>query len=182
MHYKGRNLLINLYPGASGRISQEEINSAETLMEYQFAKALDKITKKRNSGIGYDIGNGEPTDGRTYDLVQTLNNDYQFATINLNTYPSVPDSVDVILIVKPSAPFSEDQKFKIDQFIMRGGKLICFIDNLFAEQDSLAFKPETIAFDRNLNLTDLLFRYGVRINTDLIMDLQCDMIPPCSWW
>jgi len=177
MHYKGRNLLVNLYPGASGRISQEEINSAEALMEYQFAKALDKITKKRNSGIGYDIGNGEPTDGRTYDLVQTLSNDYQFRTINLNTYPSVPDSVDVLLIVKPSASFSEDQKFKIDQFIMRGGKLICFIDNLFAEQDSLAFKPETIAFDRNLNLTDLLFRYGLRINTDLIMDLQCDMIP-----
>ena len=60
---------------------------------------------------------------------------------------------------------------------MRGGKLLCFIDNLFAEQDSLAFKPETIAFDRNLNLTDLFFRYGLRINTDLVMDLQCDMIP-----
>ena len=60
---------------------------------------------------------------------------------------------------------------------MRGGKLLCFIDNLIAEQDSLAFKPETIAYDRNLNLTDLFFRYGVRINTDSVMDLQCDMIP-----
>jgi gliding-associated putative ABC transporter substrate-binding component GldG len=60
---------------------------------------------------------------------------------------------------------------------MRGGKLLCFIDNLIAEQDSLSFKPETIAYDRNLNLTDLFFRYGLRINTNLVMDLQCDMIP-----
>jgi ABC-2 type transport system permease protein len=82
-----------------------------------------------------------------------------------------------LMIVKPTMTFTEEEKFKIDQFVMRGGKLLCFIDNLFAEQDSLAFRPETIAFDRNLNLTDLFFRYGLRINTDLIMDLQCDMIP-----
>ncbi len=60
---------------------------------------------------------------------------------------------------------------------MRGGKLLCFIDNLIAEQDSLRYTPETIAFDRDLNLTDHFFRYGIRINTDLVMDLQCDYMP-----
>jgi gliding-associated putative ABC transporter substrate-binding component GldG len=65
----------------------------------------------------------------------------------------------------------------MDQFVMQGGKLLCFIDNLYAERDSLKFKPETIAYDRNLNLTDLFFKYGLRINTDLVMDLQCDAIP-----
>jgi gliding-associated putative ABC transporter substrate-binding component GldG len=60
---------------------------------------------------------------------------------------------------------------------MNGGRLVCFIDNLIAEQDSLSIKPETFAYDRNLNLTDLFFKYGLRINTDLIMDLQCDFIP-----
>ncbi len=177
MHYKGRQSLINLYPGVSGRISQEEINSAETLMEYQFAKSLDKISKTGKTGIAYSVGNGEPTDGRSYDLAQTLGKDYQFKILNLQKEAAVPKAVDVLMIVKPVMTFSEDEKFKIDQFVMRGGKLLCFIDNLFAEQDSLAFKPETIAFDRNLNLTDLFFRYGLRINTDLIMDLQCDMIP-----
>ena len=72
MSYKGKQSLINLYPGASSRISQEEINSAEVLMEYQFAKTLDKMTQTRKSGIGYDVGNGEPTDAKTYDMVQTL--------------------------------------------------------------------------------------------------------------
>jgi len=177
MHYKEKQSLINLYPGVSGRISQEEINSAEALMEYQFAKGLDKITKTGKTGIAYSVGNGEPVDWRPYDLTQTLKKDYQFGMLNLQKEKAIPQGVDVLMIVKPKMTFTEEEKFKIDQFVMRGGKLLCFIDNLFAEQDSLAFKPETIAFDRNLNLTDLFFRYGLRINTDLIMDLQCDMIP-----
>lgn len=177
IHYKEKQWLVNLYPGASGRISQEEINSAEALMEYQFAKALDKITQSKKPGVAYSIGNGEPVDGRTYDLRESLQEDYAFGTLNLKTIPRIPDGVDVLLIVKPTEAFTEEEKLKMDQFVMNGGKLLCFIDNLIAEQDSLALKPETIAFDRNLNLTDFFFRYGLRINTDLVMDLQCDLIP-----
>jgi ABC-2 type transport system permease protein len=177
MTYKGNQTLVNLYPGASGRISQDEINSAEALMEYQFAKALDKLTQTKKPGIAYSSGNGEPTDARVMDLVQTIEKDYHFGMLNLQKEATVPNGVDVLMIVKPKIAFSEEEKFKIDQFVMRGGKLLCFIDNLYAEQDSLAYKPETIAYDRNLNLTDIFFRYGVRINTDLVMDLQCDLIP-----
>jgi ABC-2 type transport system permease protein len=176
LRYKGKQSLVNLYPGASGRISQEEINSAEALMEYQFVKTLDKLTKENKPSIGYSIGNGEPVDGRSYDLVKLLSQDYQFGIVNLKQQPVIPN-IDVLLIVKPTDQFTEEEKLKIDQYIMRGGKLLCFIDNLIAEQDSLSFKPETVAYDRNLNLTDLFFRYGLRINTDLVMDLQCDMIP-----
>jgi ABC-2 type transport system permease protein len=175
--YKGKQALVNLYPGASSQISQNEINSAEALMEYQFVKTLDKLTSDIRPAIAYSNGNGEPVDGRTFDMRQTLSQDHEFGTLNLHTIPRIPDQVSVLLIVKPTQPFTEDQKLKIDQFVMRGGKLICFIDNLIAEQDSLAFKPETIAYDRNLNLTDLFFKYGLRINTDLVMDLQCDVIP-----
>ncbi|MBL7739690.1 MAG: Gldg family protein, partial [Chitinophagaceae bacterium] len=125
----------------------------------------------------YSTGNGEPVDGSTYDLAQTIRQDYDFGMVNLQALPAVPDKADVLVIVKPSLQFSESEKLKIDQFIMRGGKLLCFIDNLFAEPDSLAFKPETVAYDRNLNLTDMFFRYGARINTDLVMDLQCESIP-----
>lgn len=174
--YKGRQSLVNLYPGASSRISQEEINSAEALMEYQFAKTLDKITEEKPAGIVYATGNGEPTDYRTYDLEQALVRDYRFGPFDISKNP-VPADADLLLIVKPAQQFTEEEKLKIDQFVMRGGKLLCFIDNLIAERDSLAMKPETIAYDRNLNLTDLFFRYGLRINTDLVMDLECDVIP-----
>ena len=109
--------------------------------------------------------------------MQTLKQDYQFGMLNLQAQPKIPENVDLLLIVKPTQQFTEEEKLKIDQFIMRGGKLMCFIDNLIAEQDSLSFKPETIAYDRNLNLTDLFFKYGLRINPSLVMDLQCDLIP-----
>lgn len=177
MHYKDRQSLVNLYPGASGRISQEEINSAEALMEYQFAKSLDKLTQTKKPGIAYATGNGQPVDSKPYDLLQTLKQDYAFGMLDLNVQPKIPDEVDLLLIVKPTQQFAENEKIKIDQFVMRGGKLLCFIDNLIAEQDSLSFKPETIAYDRNLNLTDLFFKYGFRINPSLVMDLQCDLIP-----
>lgn len=174
--YKDRQSLVNLYPGASSRISQDEINSAEALMEYQFVKTLDRITKEKVPAIVYATGNGEPTDYRVIDLEQTLVKDYRFGPYDIAANP-IPAEADVLMIVKPLKEFTEDQKLKIDQFVMQGGKLLCFIDNLIAEQDSLAIKPETIAYDRNLNLTDLFFRYGLRINTDLVMDLQCDVIP-----
>jgi len=175
--YKHTQQLINLYPGASSRISQDEINSAEALMEYQFAKALDRLTQNQKPGIAYSTGNGEPVDASVYDLSQTLSKDYDFKMLDLKSQPRIPEAVNVLLIVKPADQFTEAEKLKIDQFVMHGGKLLCFIDNLIAEQDSLAFKPETIAYDRNLNLTDLFFRYGLRINTDLVMDLQCELIP-----
>lgn len=175
--YKDKQSLVNLYPGASREISQHEINSAEAMMEYQFAKTLDKMISEKKPGVAYSTGNGEPVDGRTFDLRFSLQNDYAFGTLDLNSAPRIPNEVDVLLVVKPSRQFTENEKLKIDQFVMRGGKLLCFIDNLIAERDSLQYKPETIAFDRDLNLTDLFFRYGLRINTDLVMDLRCDAIP-----
>jgi ABC-2 type transport system permease protein len=176
MTYKGKQSLVNLYPGASGRISQEEINSAEALMEYQFAKTLDKLVSDKKPGIGYATGNGEPEDERTFDMSQSLRQDYEFKRLNLKEQ-NIPIGVKVLMIVKPTEQFTENEQLKIDQFVMNGGKLLCFIDNLIAEQDSLAIKPETIAYDRNLGLTELFFKYGFRINPDLVMDLQCDVIP-----
>ena len=180
--YKEKQELVTLFTvpplsASNNELPEKVINSAESLFEYQFAKSLDKLMQTKKPAIAYSIGNGEPVDGRTYDLVQTLQQDYEFKTLNIKEQPRVPDNVNVLLIVKPKEQFNEDEKLKIDQFVMNGGKLLCFIDNLIAEQDSLSFKPETIAYDRNLNLTDLFFRYGLRINTDLVMDLQCDLIP-----
>ncbi|MCR6721860.1 MAG: GldG family protein [Chitinophagaceae bacterium] len=110
LKYKDRQTLVNLYPGASGRISQEEINGAEAMMEYQFANALDKITRTRRPTIGYAVANGEPTDVRTYDLVQSVSNEYDFRVFNMNQFPVIPDEMDVLLIVKPTQQFTEDQK------------------------------------------------------------------------
>lgn len=177
INYKGKQKLVNLYEGSNRVISQNEINEAEALLEYQFVNVLDKLINDKKPAVAYTVGNGQPEDGRVYDLQQTLRADYDFYTFNINTHPVIPNDINALIIVKPSLQFSEEEKLKLDQYIMRGGKLLCFIDNLYAESDSLAFRPETVAYDRNLNLTDLFFRYGTRINTDLVMDLQCELIP-----
>ena len=183
MKYKGRQSLVSLYPRASGKISQDEINSAEALMEYQFAKTLDGLINTDKPHVAYSVGNGEPTDARTYGIQEALSKDYKLGIFDLNKHNKIstdqndPAHIDVFVSVKPSLQFTEDEKLKLDQFVMRGGKLLLFIDNLIAEQDSLRFTQETIANDRGLNITDQLFKYGVRINTDLIMDLDCDFMP-----
>jgi ABC-2 type transport system permease protein len=91
-----------------------------------------------------------------------------------------PDAsmIDAMIIVKPIKAFTEEDKLKIDQYIMHGGKVIWCIDKLYAELDSLKRnQAEYTAFDRGLDLDDLLFKYGVRINGDLLQDLNCSKIP-----
>src|SRR4030095_12950674 len=177
MTYKGKQSLVNLYSGGKRMITALEMNSAEALMEYQFAKTLSSLTNSQKPFIAYSFGNGEPADARTFGLQQALQKDFRLAVLNINRQPVNPDTFKVLILVKPSLKFSEQEKLKIDQFVMHGGKLLLYIDDLIAEQDSLRFKPEIIAYDRNLNLTDLLFRYGARINPSLVMDLQCDFLP-----
>jgi len=175
--YQDKAELINLYNGQSRLITQDEINGAEAMMEYKFLKTIDAFTTQQKPLVAYSIGNGEPTNITTYDILQTLQKDYNLFTFDLNKRAIIPDTFNVLMIVKPTLQFSEDEKLKIDQYLLRGGKVICFIDNLNAEQDSLSLQPDLVAYDRNLNLTDLLFKYGIRINTDLVMDLQCDFMP-----
>ncbi len=179
MRYKEKVIPIKLYNGIPN-IGRQEINSAEALMEYQLADGIYKLTERKKPMVAYSIGNGEPPVGSyiTYDLVENvLRPNYNLFTFNLNTQPLIPDTFNLLLIVKPTMEFSDIEKLRIDQFVMRGGKLLIFVDKLNAEMDSLRIKNEVIAYDRGLGLDDLLFKYGVRINADLVMDLQSDKLP-----
>ena len=178
VHYKDRVQPVSLYPGTKMLITPEELNSAEALMEYKFANAIEQLTQNNKPMIAYSYGNGEPTGTNTYDLVENvLRKSYSLFTIDIKKEPVIPDTFKLLMIVKPTIPFTEDEKIKIDQFVMHGGKVIWFLDRLNAEMDSLQMKNQVIAYDRNLNLEDILFKYGVRINPDLLMDLQCDFLP-----
>jgi len=179
VHYKDNISPVMIYQGKTKAITYPEINSAEAMMEFNFISAIDKVTAKEKPTLIYSAGNGEPVDGRAYDLSENvLKPNYQFQPVNLNAIPRIPDVVQVLMIVKPAVPFSDQEKLKIDQFVMRGGKLILFTDKLNAELDSLQSKKgEVFAYDRGLELNDLLFKYGARINSDLVMDLQCDFLP-----
>ncbi|RYY63920.1 MAG: gliding motility-associated ABC transporter substrate-binding protein GldG, partial [Chitinophagaceae bacterium] len=178
VHYKGQALPVTLYQGKNRGISNLELNSAEAMLEFNLAKAVSKALQTQKTSIGYSIGNGEPKGVTIYDLVENnLNVDYKLSTINLNSQPFVPKEFKVLVIVKPTQTFTEQAKLKLDQYVMNGGKILLFVDRLNAEMDSLQIKNEVVAYDRDLQLNDLLFKYGARVNADLMMDMQCDDLP-----
>jgi ABC-2 type transport system permease protein len=176
--YKNKMQPVNLYSGTKTIITPPELNSAEALLEFNFADAIHRIIETHKPMVAYATGNGEPTGANTYDLVENiLRKNYSLYTMNLATEPVIPDTFKLMILVKPTLSFTDAEKLKIDQYVMHGGKLLCFIDRLEAEMDSLQIKNQVVAYDRNLRLEDLFFKYGVRINPDLLMDLQCDFLP-----
>lgn len=178
VHYKDRAMPVLLYQGKTPLINFQELNSAEALLEYKVANAIAKVSAEKKAVIGYATGNGQPMDYSIYDLVENyLNVDYQLSIINLKSQPFIPTEFKVLFVVKPTEAFSDAEKLKLDQYVMNGGKIILFTDRLNAEMDSLQIKNEVVAYDRDLRLNDLLFRYGARVNPDLVMDLQCDYLP-----
>ncbi len=178
VNYRDKMQPVNLYSGSGTFITAPELNSAEALLEFKFADAIEKISETNKPMVAYAVGNGEPIGPNVYDLVENvLKKNYNLFMIDLTKEPVVPDTFKLLMIVKPTLEFTDAEKLKIDQYVMHGGKLLCFIDRLNAEVDSLQMKNEVVAYDRNLNLQDLFFKYGVRINPDLLMDLQCDFLP-----
>ena len=177
VHYKDAILPVELYKGKTPLISFSELNSAEALLEYRFAEAIAKISESEKTQVGYLTGNGEPVDFRTYDLAENfLGNEYKLFTFDVNAPKFIPQEFKALIVVKPTVAFTDEAKLKLDQYVMNGGKLIMLIDRLNAETDSLQLKNQVTAFDRDLRLNDLLFNYGVRINADLVKDLQCDYL------
>jgi gliding-associated putative ABC transporter substrate-binding component GldG len=179
VQYKDREVAIDLLQGQDMAGGVQSLNNAEALLEYKLARSIQKITADTVPAIGYLVGNGEPLNYNVYDLIdRTLRQEYRFGFVPIDSVPVIPNVFDALVIVKPTMPFSNKQKLKIDQYIMHGGKVIWLIDRLYAEMDSLMRShSDFVAFDRNLNLDDQLFKYGVRINGDLVQDLQCDKIP-----
>ncbi|MBL0357467.1 MAG: gliding motility-associated ABC transporter substrate-binding protein GldG [Chitinophagaceae bacterium] len=187
IRYGDKSIAIDLLQGqvqksifnSDDLLDKESLNSAEALLEYKFANAIQKLTQKDVPVVAYAYGNGEPPYGfpAVYSAFETLGRNFVVDTVNVKTVPFIsPEDYAAIVIVKPGEKFTDDDKFKLDQYVMNGGRLLFFVDVLYAERDSLQ-NGELIAYSRDLNLNDLLFRYGVRINTDLVADKHCDKIP-----
>ena len=177
LHYGSKTIGINLLKNQGGANPLETMNSSESLLEYQFANAIYHLQQKQPPLVGYMLGNGEILGAEIYTALTTIQTNYLLDTITLQYVSHIPKDFNMILIAKPSIRFSDEDKLKIDQYVMNGGKVIWFVDELNVSMDSLQQHATYAALDQDLNLEDLLFRYGVRINQDLLQDLQCDQIP-----
>ncbi len=171
--YKGRMVSTNLLENKVGYDQYQILNNSMVLVEYKLANAIQKLQQTHPPVIAFSNGHGEVSQDQLGEVIKDLQTE-QFAvsTINVGVGYAIDELVDVLVFAKPTKPFSEKEKFKIDQYLMRGGKVIWLLDQMVVDMDSLQGKDFYLAKARDLNIDDMLFQYGVRINDDLVLDLQ----------
>ena len=176
--YKGNQIAVKLLQNKSGASPEEILNNSVQNLEYAFTSAIKKISAGGKSRIGFTEGHQELTDLQLNDAMKSLADGYEVGRVNLNdiTFEGL-NKLKLLVIAKPNTAFTEAEKYKIDYFVMRGGRVIWAIDQVNAELDSLRGKGDQLAFAKKLNLDDILFKYGIRINYDLVVDMSCAQIP-----
>ncbi|MCJ0742605.1 gliding motility-associated ABC transporter substrate-binding protein GldG [Pedobacter montanisoli] len=169
-------LLQNLGGEASGY--EQSINNSIQNLEYIFTSSIKKVISGYNPRIGFTEGNGEPSNAYLYDAISTLSESYVVGRVNLDEITKEGlDSLRVLVIAKPQKAFTEEQKYKLNYFVMKGGSVIWSLDQVRFDLQELADGKPHMAIAHDLNLDDMLFEYGARINYNLIADLNCAEIP-----
>ncbi len=183
IQYDNKQIAVDLVQKSAGIAKgyDEIITNSIQNLEYTFTSAIKRLMLGRSPKIGFTEGHGEPDDSRFDDAIHTLSQNFIVGRIDLKKInKQFLDSIDVIFIAKPQQPFTEAEKYKINYFVMKGGRLVWSIDQARAELDSLGNHPQMLATGNELNLNDMLFEYGARINYNLITDLNCALIPVAS--
>lgn len=178
--YGGREMPVQLLENQIGFSPQQILNNSEILLEYKFANAIKKLTQYRAPRVVFIQGHGELTPLETADIRNTLLGlQYEVKDLDLPSNYQIPEKIDLAVIAKPAVAFDEKDKYKIDQFIMHGGKVLWLVDGTTAAMDSLKTSPTgQFAQGNDFNLDDMLFKYGARINTDVVQDINlCNPIP-----
>jgi ABC-2 type transport system permease protein len=175
----GKEIPVKLLLTRIGLSDAEQLNNSIQNLEYAFSSAIKKVTSGGKPRIGFTEGHNELTDVQLNDAMKSLSDGFETDRVDLRTIPfSLLGKIKLLVIPKPDKPFTELEKFKLDQFVMRGGRVLWTIDQVSAELDSLrGHGGEQLSFSKQLNLDDQLFVYGVRINYDLIADMNCAQIP-----
>ncbi len=179
IQFNGKNIAVNLLQSRIGLSEDEVYNNSIQNLEYAFSSAIKKITSGGKPIIAFTEGDHELNDLQLNDAMKSLADGYEIGRLNLKTVPfDVLMRVKLLVIPKPDTAFTELEKFKIDQFVMRGGRVLWAIDQVNAELDSLrGHGGDQMSFPKQLELDDQLFTYGIRINYDLIADMSCAQIP-----
>ncbi|AQS92776.1 gliding motility-associated ABC transporter substrate-binding protein GldG [Polaribacter sp. BM10] len=179
-----KSTVVSLLPNAIVASQEEQLQKAIENLEYSFTNAIHTIQLKTQKKVGIITGNGELKDIYQYSFLSEVAKKYRLAKFTLDSVKSNANktlqdltNLDLAIIAKPTIKFTDKEKFVLDQFITNGGKTLWMIDNVQADQDSLANSGKMLAYPRDLGLTNLLFSYGIRINTSLIKDLYSAKIP-----
>jgi ABC-2 type transport system permease protein len=178
--YNNKDLGVELLQQQPGDVPQDQVLHNSTIgLEYQLANAIHKLQMIEQPKIGIIQGHGELKPIELADIYNTLGKFYRVDFVNLPEYKvGRLDDYAAIIIAKPDSTFTDLEKYKIDQYVMGGGKVLWFVESLNANMDSMLTRRDAFTYDYKLNLLeDFLFKYGVRINYDLVQDLNCEDIP-----
>lgn len=189
--YKGREIPLSLLADQLGAPPDAIINNSIQALEYNISNAIRKLSNTSKPKIAFSYGHGELPLIETADARHALSDYYQVESVkiagNINaltnrkenedgTY-SVVNKYKALVIAKPDSVFTEKDKFIIDQFVMNGGKILWLVDPVFATMDSLQKSDRTMGVTQDINLNDMLYTYGVRLNSNLLMDINALPIP-----
>jgi len=155
---------------------QQIINNSISLLEYKLANAIQQVQRGLAPTIAFLSGHGELDDEESGYLQFDLKSFYNVGRFHLDSALYVPQDISALVIAKPQTAFSTKDKFKLDQYVMNGGKILWMLDYLNVEMDSLRTNNNFVPTQKDLNLDDLLFKYGVRIQPNLIKDLSSSTI------
>ncbi len=188
MSYAERQIPVQLLSGQLNVTPEQQINAAIQNLEYTWANAIRSLAKTKRKSVGFLFGNGQLPVENVADIMTTLSQHYEVGRMDIKEYPvdTVTGALslqrqltrinrfDAIVIAKPTEPFNDLDKFLIDQYIMQGGNVLWCIDAVHADMDSLSESSEMLAFPilDDLRISDMLFKYGVRINSNLVQDLK----------
>lgn len=172
-----RKISVNLLENAPDLDQESNLSNSISLLEYKLATAIQKVHYPEKKNILFTTGHGELAREQTKSLVSLLNSSYNLAWINLDSTFIIKPEIDLLIIARPIIPFTEKNKFVLDQYVMNGGKIIWLVDGLKMSLDSLSTRNEFIPEPLDLNLTDYFFKNGIRINSNLVLDLECSRIP-----
>ena len=182
--YKNKTTIVSLLSNGMLQTQEDQLETAVENLEFSFVSAIDKLQEQKQKKVAVLSGNGELQDIQLYSFLSEITKKYRLAKFTLDSVENNPNKsvkdlqkFDLAIIAKPTKLFSEKEKLVIDQFIINGGKTLWMLENVQADTDSLYNGGKMLAYPRDLNLTDLFFSYGLRINTTLIQDLYAAKIP-----
>lgn len=173
--YNGVEYAVNLLVNLQGQAGQHNLNASTETLEYNFIQTIKNITAKQVEKIAFLEGHGEWHDIFLEDIMKDLSKSFQIDRGQINGQPGIMDSYKAVIIAGPTKEFPEADKYVLDQYLMQGGKVLWLLNGASVNRDSLAL-GNTIAFPNPLNLDDLFFKYGVRINNNIVQDMQSGFV------
>lgn len=191
--YKANEVAMSLQSSSiTGKSTDEVVNTSIENLEYNFVTAIRRLTTVIKPFVGFLLGHGELEKIDLFDIQMALVEDYTLENVYLNgninaltervidardSSVQLRNKYDVLVIPKPIRPFSDMDLYVLDQYVMYGGKILWLLDAMDADMDSLQDKGQTFSTRLPLGLDEMMFNYGARINSDLIMDYRCRPIP-----